>query len=602
MFRANAAFLLSFSVDELLFPFRARAGLPQPPGAACRGWDCTKDWVEGSLLAQFLMGAGNHLQWQEHPQLRAAMDALVAGVADCAQPNGFIMGFAEEKLATSEHPNYVLSWTVHGLLAAHGAGSALALPLARRMMDLFNNHTLLPTFLPPDGGNPPYQTPAGPPPPNFNGVNRTGNGAETGHNIYLIKQGIIHNTQMALSPLGQQQDVDLVANLYEEDWWLQFLSSGDPASVWRRQWFSHNYEVTAFEAYLDMFVLTGTAKYLDAVMSAWRMWRASFLFPGGSVAINENWYYPAGSYFLLANSSDHKTNWGNRATGELCGGVFWLRLNQRLHHLFPDNETFASEMEAQLVNEAPTHQHAGVGIRHFSVLNGVKENATAIGNCCEGQGARLYASAPEYLFTLAAPPAPEGVRVDLYAPSELNFTTRGGVAVRLTVDTDFPRGGGVAITLAPAAAVALDLALRIPSWAAAAAVPVSVDGAPAGEGAPGSYLRLSRTWGGARPAVITLTLPFALSSHAYTGLTQVPPFTRAAVSFGPVLLAAVGGYDAALGAVVLPPGLNPSSPADWLRPAGNLTFNVSGSSSIAFVPQSSVADGQLFSVFPLFSA
>jgi hypothetical protein len=67
--------------------------------------------------------------------------------------------------------------------------------------------------------------------------------------------------------------------------------------------------------------------------------------------------------------------------------VFWLRLNQRLHHLYPENETFVAEMEAQLVNEAPTHQLGGAGIRHFSVLNGVKENATAIGNCCEGQGA-----------------------------------------------------------------------------------------------------------------------------------------------------------------------------------------------------------------------
>jgi hypothetical protein len=601
MFRNNAVFLLAFPVDDLLFPFRARAGQPQPPGAACRGWDCTKDWVEGSLAAQFLMGAGNHLQWAEHSQLRAAMDALVAGIHACAQPNGFIMGFAEDKLATSEHPNYVLSWTIHGLLAAHGAGNSLALPMARAMMDLFNNHTLLPVFLPPDGGNPPWQTPAGPPPANWNPYNRTGDPG-TGHKVYLIKQGIIHNTQMALSPLGQQQDVDLVLNLYQEDWWLAFLASGDPASIWRRQWYSHNYEVTAFEAYLDMHVITGATKYLDSVMSAWRMWRASFLFPGGSVAINENWYYPAGSYYLIANSSNHKTNWGNHATGELCGGVFWLRLNQRLHHLYPENETFVAEMEAQLVNEAPTHQLGGAGIRHFSVLNGVKENATAIGNCCEGQGARLYASTPEYLFTLAAPPLQEGVRVDLYAPSELSFFTRSGVALNLTVATDFPLTGNVVVTLAAAGAAEFDLALRIPAWAAAAAVPVTVDGAPSGEGVPGSYFHLARrAWGGGAPAVIALTFPYALSAHPYTGLTQVPPFTRAAVSYGPVLLAAVGGYDKEVGAVVMPAGLDPLNPSAWLVPAGNLTFRVAGASGIYFCPQSAVVDGQLFSVFPLFS-
>jgi hypothetical protein len=37
MFDANAAYLLQYEVDEMLFPFRARAGLPQPPGAACFG-------------------------------------------------------------------------------------------------------------------------------------------------------------------------------------------------------------------------------------------------------------------------------------------------------------------------------------------------------------------------------------------------------------------------------------------------------------------------------------------------------------------------------------------------------------------------------------
>ena len=101
-------------------------------------------WVEGSVAAQFLMGAGNHLQWEEHPQLRSAMNAVIAGIESCAQENGFILGFTENKLATNEHPNYVLSWTIHGLLAASGAGNELALPMARKMMSLFNNHTLLP--------------------------------------------------------------------------------------------------------------------------------------------------------------------------------------------------------------------------------------------------------------------------------------------------------------------------------------------------------------------------------------------------------------------------------------------------------------------------
>lgn len=36
----------------------------------------------------------------------------------------------------------------------------------------------------------------------------------------LIKQGIIHNTRLAMSSVGSKRDVEVVANLYQETWWL----------------------------------------------------------------------------------------------------------------------------------------------------------------------------------------------------------------------------------------------------------------------------------------------------------------------------------------------------------------------------------------------
>lgn len=43
-------------------------------------------------------------------------------------------------------------------------------------------------------------------------------------------------------------------------------------------------------------------------------------------------------------------------TGEFCGAVFWLKINQRLHRHFPDNETFVLEMEREVYNEGLAHQ------------------------------------------------------------------------------------------------------------------------------------------------------------------------------------------------------------------------------------------------------
>ena len=278
-----------FSVDDMLFQFRKRAGNANPPGQ-CHGWDCQADWIEGSIAGLFLMGAGGHLRWVEHPQLRAMMDALIDGIENCTEADGYLAAFTQAKLATDEHPDYTTSWTVHGFLEAAIAGNAKALGMIRRHMNVFNNHTLIPTFLPPDGGNWPWQAPLGPAPPGFVNHTTSGSGTMTGHTVYLIVQGIIHNTLMALSPVGTQADVDLVRSLYGEPWWLEALAARDLTVVGDKQWYAHNYQLTGIEAYLDMYVLTGSPHYLDAVMGAWEMHRdpiKGWIHVGGSLAINE---------------------------------------------------------------------------------------------------------------------------------------------------------------------------------------------------------------------------------------------------------------------------------------------------------------------------
>jgi hypothetical protein len=163
------------------------------------------------------------------------------------------------------------------------------------MIDWFSSlgtNWLLPEFMPADRTTRDV-------PPTF--------GANTGHMIYLISQGIIHHARMATSALGRQRDVDTIAKLYQEDEWLSALAAKDEKAVWQKRWFPHNYEVTAFEAYLDMWSMTGNETYKAAVDGAWEMFRASFLHVGGSMALNEGsngtnlssgLWYPPKSYYL----------------------------------------------------------------------------------------------------------------------------------------------------------------------------------------------------------------------------------------------------------------------------------------------------------------
>jgi hypothetical protein len=221
--------------------------------------------------------------------------------------------------------------------------------------------------------------------------------------IYMQEQGTIKHTLMAQSAAGTQADVDVARTLYEEGWWLTALIAGDLTAIYHRQFFSHNYEVTSFEAMADLYVLTGNVTYLDASLSACRMLREHWILPGGSCALNEGSYYPPDSYYIgftgtqVASPHVHAhaaparaasgdpyfharcmakpgvgvgslrpgllaaaaiaaapastgPNDSNPPTGELCGNVFWSLLNQRFHRLWPTNESFVAEIERSILN------------------------------------------------------------------------------------------------------------------------------------------------------------------------------------------------------------------------------------------------------------
>lgn len=409
---------------------------------------------------------------------------------------------------------------------------------------------------------------------------------------------------------------------------------------------------------MDMYTLTGEQLYLDAVLGAWAMHRdpvRGWIHPGGSLAINEGDIYESGSYWLkygavtesgaldaparqrdwfrtergrLAGELDAFGNlvkhahhhghahdhgdgegWSEQyPTGEFCGAVFWLKLNQRLHRHFPENETYVLEMEREIYNEGLAHQGPVVngvasGIRYFSNLNGVKEMPGTIGTCCEGQGTRLYGSLNEYLFSLSPAGAPPALWLDIYAPSTISFSA-GGSAVVVQVATQWPYGTDVLVSVAADPPLFFDLALRMPSWVAAASVPVSIDDAPAAPGTPGAYLHISRTW---TTSAVRFALPMAVAALPYTGVSQIAPYKRFAYTYGPVLLAATSAsrYNKTLQGLVVP-GVAGGAPEGWLVPSADgapLHFDVAGVSDVLFQPAWEVNDiGAVMSSFPCFDS
>jgi hypothetical protein len=278
------------------------------------------------------------------------------------------------------------------------------------------------------------------------------------------------------------------------------------------------------------------------------------------------------------------------------------------------------------------------GVRYFARLHGTKDPPTSVGTCCEGQSVRTFGAAPEFIFSVgvsgAAAQDAGRIFVNIYEAATLSTTAAasthelnsGTTSVPATVSivTDWPFDSRVSVLAAlegegTGAPATLPLSLRIPVWAQPTqsslngTVVVLVDGVAVASGVPGTFVDLMLTLPADGTAVnATFQLLAAPAAILYTGVTQMPPLSRYAYTFGPFLLAAVGNWDWGLDCGVINgsavPGFDPKAPAVWLQPpdrtpqgalpAAGTDFSVSGVPGVLLRPYYAVGD-ERFTAFPV---
>jgi hypothetical protein len=498
----NITYLLtSFSVDDMLRPFRERAGKPVRPGLRepIPFWETS---LPGSCAGRFLMGAANTLRWMEHAELREAMNAIVDGIEECRAPNGYIMAYPEDLILNSERGGYTRSWVTHGLIEAGYSGNPKAFPLLRGFYDWFDGCSYLPSMM--RGG--------------VQGV-----------------QGMIANTRMYFTPVGKPEDIQVIQRYYQENYWLDGLASHNTDVVWQYPYDRpHNYLITDFEAYLDIYRATGDEKYLRAMQGAWDLYHDNWEHVGGSIAITEFGEFPPKSYRLAAQFPFCET-------GETCGSVFWTRFNQRFQMLYPEQEKYANEIEKSIYNVGLANQVADHGIIYHARLVGMKGDLRVplcTNSCCEGQGTRLLGSLPEYIFSVAS----DGLYVNLFEPSTIKWSLVG-VEIQVTLSGNFPFAPHVRLDLVSSKPIRAKIRIRVPSWAAAP-MPVRVNDETPVSGTSGSYVTLDRLW--STGDTVHFTLPVELRLTQYAGLDKIEGHERFALEYGPILLALIGSDSATL--------------------------------------------------------
>jgi DUF1680 family protein len=218
--------------------------------------------------------------------------------------------------------------------------------------------------------------------------------------------------------------------------------------------------------------------------------------------------------------------------------------------------------------------------------------------CCTGSGVEEYSKLNDSIYWRDE----DGVLVNLFIPSELNWEERG---FKLRQETKFPEQQTTSLTVTAARPAAMSLKLRIPAWTKSATVKVNgraVDVTPT----PGSYLTLTRPWKAGDK--IEMTLPMHLSVEAMPD----DPKTQAFL-YGPIVLAGDLGSEGLTEPMIVGPNAprpqriplevptfnaKAADPSSWIKPAdGPLTFRTTGQSrDVTLVPLNSLF-GKRYSVY-----
>ena len=391
---------------------------------------------------------------------------------------------------------------------------------------------------------------------------------------------------MYLTEIGRREDMDVTRQYYEETWRLaQFIARERDCVHTRKQHgyepHPHGSELEGFEGYLDLYRYSGAPYILNAVEGCWELYKRDWQHPGGGIVMCEfaDYAHPGCNYF-------YKTYHYN----ELCCSSFWLHLNQRLHRLFPDEEKYTFEVEQSIYNIAIANQSGDTDIRYLALLDERKRPPVRLNHCCAGVGTRIFASLPEYLFTMTR----DTLSCDLYAPCELDWETDEQV-IRVTEETNFPYEGQIRMSLFMEREQAFTLRLRMPHYVRGP-VEVRLNGQTIAQGQPGSYCVISRTF---RPGdVIEYFLDLQWQAVKYHGDNEVPGYERYSYLYGPLLMAVVGMRNQEFGVVV--PGRGEDFLSCLIPASQPLHFAVDGAPELSVAPYLEL-EREEFTCFPMFT-
>ncbi|MBG0564181.1 glycoside hydrolase family 127 protein [Actinoplanes aureus] len=512
-FADNAArtqtYLRFLNADRLLHMFRVTAGLSSS-ATPCGGWESPTTELRGHSIGHVLTALAQAYASTGDTAYRTKGDYLVAQLALCQRPNGFLSAYPEsfiDRVETGQQvwaPYYTLHKIVQGLLDMHqlaGNGQALTVLERKAAWVQARNSRLT------------YAQRQQMLRVEFGGI------GETLFNLYQLSENPAHLT---------------TAQYFDHAQVLDPLAANTDALAG----FHANTQIPKALAAIRGFHATGAVRYRDIAVNFW-----NFVVRQHSYAIGGN---SNGEYFQAPNRIASELS---DTTCECCNSYNMLKLTRQLFFTDPGRGAELMDFyEKALYNHLLGAQNPGSAHGHHCYYvplrpGGIKTYSNDYDNftCCHGTGMETNTKYVDSVFFHNA----NTLWVNLFIAATLTWPGRG---ITVRQDTTFPETATSRLTVTGTGPI--DLRVRIPSWATGAQV--RVNGTLTGSPAPGTYLAINRTW--ASGDTVDISLPMALTVEP----TPDNPAVRA-VKHGPIVLAGQFG-STNLSAL---PSLDPAT----LRPA-----------------------------------
>lgn len=495
---SNAANRLAkVDTDRLLEGYRRR------PGRQAWDGEHVGKWLHAATLAWVNTG---------DPALREKLDRTAALLAQCQLEDGYLGTYVPEKRWTSWDV-WAHKYNLLGLLTyVRYTGNQAPMTTCRRMADL-----LCRTF-----GDGPGQRDIIP----------------CGEHVGMAPTSVLEPMVLLHRMTGEQRYLDFCAYLlraWEQPNGPRIISTLLAAKRVDRVGNAKAYEMlSCLNGALEYHrTVGGDRRILDACLLAWQDIVDKRLYLTGAASSREHFH----GDFELPNADN---------VGETCVTVTWLQFNAHLLRLTGEAR-FAEQLERVVLNQLLGAQRPdGAAWGYYVQMEGKKPySSTLDGHCCLSSGPRGVALIPTFALSADA----DGVVVNLYDEGTARLVLRDGTAVALTLRTQYPRDGRIALALHPDAGKSFAVKLRVPAWCRSASFRVNGERLDAAPG-PDGYASIRRAWNAGDRLDVAFDLEARVipGDHANAG--------KVAVLYGPLVLAAdealLEGDVRSLAAVTLP--------------------------------------------------